>query len=312
MWRVPGEVDLELVELRRFVAIAEALSFRGAAERLGVAQPSLSRTVAEVERKLGTRILERTTRHVSLTPAGAVLLEQSRVVLNAVAAAARRTTRAGARQRRLVLAIKPGVGVRTLQRLVARFERQSAGPKVTVRIGGWGEPAAMLADGRADVALLHGPLTTPGLDAEPLFSEPRLVALAADHPLAKKRSVRRMDLATEAVPVWPPASPLLAAYRAAVDGIEGGLERVPAGPPVHDVSQLLEAVALGQGVAFVPASTARLHRRRDVAYIRVTDISPITVYVAWAETCRSKDVARFVRLAIEVASELGSKAAELA
>ncbi|WP_437307098.1 LysR family transcriptional regulator [Sorangium sp. So ce388] len=305
---MPVDVDLEPTELRRFIAVAEERSFRRAAARLGMAQPPLSRSIAQLEAKLRTRLLLRTTRQVSLTPAGVVLLEQARHVLDAVAAAARRTARAGLPRAHLAVALKPGNGGRLLRRLVEHYDRSGSQVRVEVLVSGWGEQTAMLADGRADVALLRGPITTPGIDAEPLFTEPRCVALAATHPLAGRRVLHREDLARDPVPVWPAASPELAAYRAAVDRNDDAAR----GPVVHDASQLLEAVALGQGIAFVPASSATLYARHDVKYVTMAGISASTLYVAWADTCRSRDVAHFVRLAVEVASSLGGNAAELA
>src|SRR3954451_18708853 len=87
--------DLEVRQLRYFVAVAEELHFGRAAERLGMAQPPLSRAIREMERQLGVRLLERTTRQVALTPAGEVMLRDARTALDAVAAAARRARHAG-------------------------------------------------------------------------------------------------------------------------------------------------------------------------------------------------------------------------
>jgi DNA-binding transcriptional LysR family regulator len=88
--------EVELRELRYFIAVAEELNFTRAAARLGLAQPPLSAAIGKLERKLGVRLLERTSRRVALTPAGAVLLEQGRIAVEAVGAAVERTRRAAA------------------------------------------------------------------------------------------------------------------------------------------------------------------------------------------------------------------------
>jgi len=85
---------VESRSLRYFVAVAEELSFARAAERLGIASPPLSRAIRKLEAELGVTLLERSTRSVALTPAGTVLLEQARVALDALEAAARRAQRA--------------------------------------------------------------------------------------------------------------------------------------------------------------------------------------------------------------------------
>jgi DNA-binding transcriptional LysR family regulator len=102
--------EVELREFRYFIAVAEELNFTRAAARLGLAQPPLSAAIGKLERKLGVRLLERTSRRVALTPAGAVLLEQGRIAVEAAGAAMDRTRRAGTQPGRLTVAIKPGTG----------------------------------------------------------------------------------------------------------------------------------------------------------------------------------------------------------
>src|SRR5215208_7188488 len=80
-------VNVELRQLRYFVAVADELHFTRAAERLHIAQQPLSAAIARLERQLGARLLERTTRRVGLTEAGAALLEPARAALQAAEAA---------------------------------------------------------------------------------------------------------------------------------------------------------------------------------------------------------------------------------
>src|SRR5919197_4996881 len=111
---------VEVRELRYFVAVAEELNFSRAAQRLEMAQPPLSKAIRQLERKLGVRLLERTTRRVALTAAGGVLLEQARVALDAVEAAGRRARRAGQPAPRLVAAAKAG-DARLLEEIVEAY-----------------------------------------------------------------------------------------------------------------------------------------------------------------------------------------------
>jgi DNA-binding transcriptional LysR family regulator len=91
--------------------------------RLGLAQPPLSAAIGKLERKLGAQLLERTSRRVTLTPAGAVLLEQGRIAVEGVGAAIERARRAGTQADRLTVAVKPGTGTDLLKQIMQRLPR---------------------------------------------------------------------------------------------------------------------------------------------------------------------------------------------
>ncbi|MFD7728919.1 LysR family transcriptional regulator [Kitasatospora phosalacinea] len=314
--------ELEVRELRYFIAVAEELNFSRAAQRLQMAQPPLSKAIALMESRLGVRLLERTTRQVRLTAAGRVLLDQARLAVDAVHAAARRTRRAGQPAPRLVVAVKPGGDAGLLREVLAAYLGTDPHlPPPEVVVGGSGEPVAMLRDGRADVALLRSPFDGQGLDAQTLVVEPRLAVLPAAHRLAARRRLRPADLAGEPVPRWQGADPANAAYYAGRDGAGDGAgagdghpnpnpapapapapDEAPEGPLVASVEQFLEVVALGQAVGFLARSTTERHQRPDIAYRPVTGLSPSTVVVAWPEASRSAAVAAFVRAAHDVAA----------
>ena len=74
------------------------------------------------------------------------------------------------------------------------------------------------------------------------------------------------------------------------------------GPEINDISQLLDAVMLGNAVAYLPISVADQHRAADLAFVPVSDLSPSEVMAAWPDTSRSRAVAGFVRAAVEVAA----------
>ena len=288
--------DVEVRELRYFRAVAEELNFSRAAERLGMAQPPLSRAIRLLERRLGVQLFERTSRHVALTPAGNVLFAESAKALDAVTAAVRRTRRAAQRTPALVVTAKPGVATDLLRRIA------DAHPDpVEIRVSGFGEQAEMVRDSRADVAVVGCPGTHHGLDVEVLFSEPRVAALAPGHELAERAALTCADLAGRPTPCWPLSSAADRAYWSGQD-VTGG--PVTPGPVVYDSAQLLETVALGQAVALLPASFAELGAREDVVYRPVVDASPYSLALAWAAGARDVRIARFVRTAEEVSEAL--------
>src|SRR5215212_6509007 len=102
----PYRGGMETRELHYFVAVAEELHFGRAAKRLGIAQPPLSRAIRQLERRLGVTLLDRTSRRISLTPAGEVLRDEAHRVLDAVSSATQRTQRAGRADPRLIAVMK--------------------------------------------------------------------------------------------------------------------------------------------------------------------------------------------------------------
>ncbi|GGN50304.1 DNA-binding transcriptional LysR family regulator [Actinoplanes campanulatus] len=282
---------LEVRQLRYFVAVAEELHFGRAAERLGMAQPPLSRAIRELERQLGVQLLERTTRQVALTEAGRVLLRDARIALDAVTAADRRVRNAGRPAPALRLAFKPDYDAGLLPRMLAEYQRDPAAVPVELLMGARGEQVPALWDGRADVAMLPTPFDDRGLDFEPLLTEPRLVALAVDDPLAARDGLEPADLAGRLLPDGAPA-----------DDETGAPPPGSVLPPCRDLAQIFNMIELGTVVWFPPLSLIRRHRRPGIAYRPVRGLRPSTLAVAWPQASRSPAVAAFVRAATEVAA----------
>ena len=273
----------ETRELRYFVAVAEELHFGRAAQRLGIAQPPLSRAIRQLEHRMGVTLIERTSRQARLTPAGEVLLHEARHALEAVTAATRRAPRAAAQEARLILTLKPSGDGGLLPEILAEYASQpdAVGVELAFSIG---ERAAMLRDGRADVALLRTPQNDlSGLDAEELVTEQQVVVLSERHPLARRASVSLADLDGEPMPRWPETN--------TPDG---------AGTVVHDASQLMQLITLGRMVAVVPESVrGRVHS--GLVCRPVPDAPSSTIVVAWPQHSRSRQVAAFVRAATATA-----------
>jgi DNA-binding transcriptional LysR family regulator len=315
--------EIELRELRYFIAVAEELNFTRAAARLGLAQPPLSAAIGKLERKLGVTLLERTSRRVTLTPAGAVLLEQGRIAVEGVRAAVERARRAGTQAGRLTVAVKPGVGTDLLKKIMQRCARDPGMPRVHILFGHPGGPAAAVRAGAADVAILRSPFDQRGLDTELMLTEPRVAVLPAGHRLAGRPELRRADLAGEPMPRWAgQANPAAQAHWTGADRppapgtarnqYDDRYAQTPPGPEINDISQLLDAVTLGNAVAYVPVSVADQHRSADLSFVPVSDLSPSEVVAAWPDTSRSRAVAGFVRAAVEVAASHAEQAAALA
>ncbi|MFC7623137.1 LysR family transcriptional regulator [Microlunatus sp. GCM10028923] len=297
--------DLEVRELRYFVAVAEELHFGRAAERLGMAQPPLSRAIGRLERRLEVSLFRRTTREVSLTPAGESLLADARIALDAVAAAERRTRNLGRPTPSLRVAFKADFDAGLLPAILEAFEREPAARPVELIMGGRGDQVRALRTGTADVAILPTPFDENGLDWEPLLTEPRLLAVAATDPLAGRGELRLADLAGRVLPDGWPAD----RGDQPVTGTTPPPSTVPGLSGPLDLAQIFNLVALGRVVWFVPRSIVQRSPRPDIAYRVVADLPPTTLTVSWPRVTRDQAVAAFVRTAAEVAAAAHDPAA---
>ncbi|WP_067981279.1 LysR family transcriptional regulator [Nocardia caishijiensis] len=281
---------METRELRYFVAVAEELHFGRAARRLVMAQPPLSRAIQRLERRLGAVLLRRTPRAVVLTEAGAVLLREARVALDAVEAAERRTVRAAVDRPGVVLAAKAGASSELLSTLLAAYAAEPGAVPVEVVLCGPGEPETLLRNGSADLALLHRPFdSTSGFDTEELCTERQVIVLPSGHPAAARSGLSMAEVA--ALPDLP-----LVRWRRR----DGSFPDGP-GPQVGNYSQLVQLIGLGRACALVPESL-RAQLGDAYATVPVSDAPSVTTVISWPPHSRSRAVAELVRLATEIQS----------
>ncbi|MDQ0788536.1 LysR family transcriptional regulator [Streptomyces sp. B3I8] len=274
--------------LAYFVAVAEERNFSRAADRLGISQPSLSRAMQRLERRLGVRLLDRTSRQVLLTRPGETLLEEGRKALAALTAAENATRRAGRAPRRLTVAMKPGGDGGLLPSVLARFadrpdaDTVGADVEVEVLLCGIGGETALLRDGTADLALLRLPQDDlAGLDTEELLTEREVAVLPRTHRLAGASCLRMSDLVGEVFPRWSARSP-------------------GEGPLITDTGQIAELIALGRMIALLPESVAR---RLGHGLLTVpVENRRTTLLAVWPADRDDRELAAFLRTAADVAA----------
>jgi len=182
--------------LRYFLAVAELGSFSKAAARVSVTQPTLSVGIAKLETEVGARLFERTTRRVSLTPAGSKFLQHARRITQEYEAALRDVAEAP-QLKRVRAGILSTIAARDLERVVAHHARHSRGEALEMLDSTERDIANRLSDGRLDVAIT---ILRPGLDSfaqEELRNEPYVLFVAANHKLSGVDSIDGGELAGE-------------------------------------------------------------------------------------------------------------------
>ncbi|HVL58622.1 MAG TPA: LysR substrate-binding domain-containing protein [Burkholderiaceae bacterium] len=262
---------MHLRQLRQFVAVAEELSFRRAAQRLHMSQPPLTAAIQRLEQQIGVALLERTRHRVALTAAGAAFLEEARRTLSQAQLAVETAQRAARGMIGLLrLSFVPSASFLVLPELLHEFQHRYPSVKLILRGDSSARQLEALRQRAVDLALIVPPAQGAGedLQVEPLRKERLIVAVPAGAALARTRQVELAALRSAAFVGLPISEgpgftgAVLAACQQA-----GFFPRV-----VQEASQMqtiLALVAGGVGLALVPEAM-RSVRLDSVAYVELT------------------------------------------
>ena len=272
----------ELRQLRHFVAVAERLHFGRAAAALHISQPPLSRSIRELERRLGAVLLARTRRRVELTAEGARFLEEARRVLAHMERAVLEVGRMAAGEAgRLRLGFVSLADYGVLPGLLKAYKAARPGVALALREMLSPDQAAALAAGELDFGLLLPPVSGVELEHVVVQRERFLAALPARHRLARSRGpIALRELADEAFVMAPrDIAPGLHDIVSALAARAGFVPRVA--QEAIQMQTVVSLVSSGLGVALVPASIANLGRR-GVRYRELRDAHPrLDLWLAW-------------------------------
>lgn len=293
---------MELRRFRYFVAVAEELHFRRAAERLHLAQPALSQQVKKLETELGVDLFNRTRRGVALTRAGVVFLEEARRVLRMADEAARAAQEAatGAVGRLRVGLLADAVPV-SVPRAIVRFSTRFPGVEVNPETLSARRAIEDVRAGRLDVAVIALPAPVSGLETTLLGKEGTVAAVADRHPLSGGASVPLDRLADQRLIMLPRAT-----NPAFYDGVIAACRDALFTPTIVETAEpqiehALLWVAGGAGIALVPASAADRYTTPGVRFLPLEPEAPVCdmALVTRAESNDEALVAAFLSLACE-------------
>jgi DNA-binding transcriptional LysR family regulator len=198
------QFPFELRHLVYFRELARQLHFRKAAETLAVAQPALSRALAQLEAALGTDLLNRTRRGAELTPAGRLLLDRIEPLLRGLAALPSDLKALADGEVGHVRVAFTGLAMATvLPPIIREFHRRHPGIRLELNESPTSTQLTALQSGDLACGFFHPDAPTPGLRTHVLLQEKNGVLLPADHPLARRRELRLIDLATTPFVLFP-------------------------------------------------------------------------------------------------------------
>ncbi|GAA3696620.1 LysR family transcriptional regulator [Arthrobacter ginkgonis] len=278
-------MTIDARHLRVFLAVAAEGNFTRAAAALHVSQPALSRTLRQLEEHLGLTLLDRSTHHVALTLEGERYQPRAAAAIAALDAALD-PDQTASRPLRL------GHAWSALGRHTGKLmqEWQAAHPEIPLLLRRIDDRLAGLATGQADAAVLRGAPGRAGVETVRLFTEERIAALPAAHPLAGRTSLTLSDLADQTIVIntvsgtttlalWPPES------------------RPPHTVEVTNTDDWILAVIAGSGIGITGASTAASYAPEGLVYRPLAGAPPVDVFLAWTDPPAHPAVPDLVRIA---------------
>ena len=262
-------MDLSLRQVRAFVTVVEEGTFTDAAIALGTSQATVSRSVAALEEVLGVRLLRRTSRSVTLTPAGKRALTHA-VRMLSEAEQLEETARTQ------VDVLRLGYAWSALGRHTTDLQRRwgRAHPRTPLELVHSNTTTAGLLDGLADAAVIRVPLEDVRFESTLVGLERRYAAVASDDPFARRRRLRLADFDGRVVAVdarTGSTTPQLWSATSAHVTIR----------QTQSTEDWLTVIASGQAVGMTPEATKFQHPRPGVVYRPVVDAEPVAVRIAW-------------------------------
>ena len=285
---------MELRHIRYFLAVAETLNFRRAAEQLHLAQPALSAQIKALESDLGVRLFERTTRTVRLTQAGRILQDDARKLL---AAAAQMEQRAKKADQGLVGSLRIGMisaaATTWLAEVLRRFHRKFPGVQLSLFDLTSTEQLHQLRVGELDAGLLRPPVGFPELDCKVVEQSRQILALPANHPLARKRRITWSDFDGEGMVMIHPSR-----QHRYYDTFLAACARADAKPYpaqyAHDIQTKLWLISAGFGLAPTSMTFAEMKRPGLVFRPLPAGLPPVQTIAAWRRTDESPALTQFL------------------
>jgi DNA-binding transcriptional LysR family regulator len=285
---------MELRQLRYFLAVAEDLHFTHAAERLHVAQPALSQQISQLEREVGVKLLERTSRHVVLTSAGEVFRRRASIAIEQLERAAADAGTIGRGEAGLIsLGFISAAVVQILPVMLRWFRHEIPAALIDLRELEPSDQIESIRQRHLDIGLLHGSIQAPELATMVVAREKLVVALPESHPAACKEQIELKSLSKETI-FLPRRHAFPGYYELVIHACQReGFE--PACLQPTNLLQTAVALVAGElGVALVPESFRCNLPVRGVVYRPIAEPAPVAEMIAvWREDNESPLLAMF-------------------
>lgn len=301
-------MTVELQQLEYFIAVAEELNFRRAAERLHIAQPPLSRRIRQLEQSLGVELLHRTTRHIELTAAGTIYLQEAKQILTQVqqATALAKLAEHG-KHGHLTVGFEGSSAYDIVPVSVRVFKEKFPMVSISVHEMATGDQVPAIQGGQLGVGF-GVPLRFNGynLTVKTILQEPLIAVLPQNHVLASQLSLNLSTLQDETFIICPRH------YRCGLyDHIIVACHQAGFSPKLmqetQEVHSILGFVAAGLGIALLPASVEHLQRSHIIYRPFNPPLEGLDLAMAWRSENESPILPAFLEVVQQVAHQLSEE-----
>jgi LysR family hydrogen peroxide-inducible transcriptional activator len=294
---------MELTQLRYFTSVADAGNFTRAAERCNVSQPSMSQQIINLERELGHKLFHRLGRRAVLTEAGLVLLERARHILLKADDASKELRDSPTLERRIKIGTVPTLAPYLLPPILERCRGLHSNLQVHTHEDFRPDLVRGVTDGDLDLVIVPQPVKDSRIWVETLFSEPLLLAVSRDHPLATKPAIIARDLADESFVLLGHSSTL----SLEIERFCGENDFAPRlGHRCSQVATVKALVALNMGISILPRIACNPEDRRTLVYRELSGRVPRreVVIVRHLQRYQTKGAELFLKVLREAVAEL--------
>jgi len=264
-------INVDPKDVEAFLVVAECGNFRRAAERLGLSQPTISARIKRLEIATATMLLERTTRRVSLTPAGHRLRDTTENWLTSLRSLLQEfRDEAGLKTGRIALGASPSVAGSFLPAAIRQFQQRWPGIELTLRDDFFGQALDRITHGEVDLAVVPFEPSDASFRFDPLMIDHYFLAASIDHPFAVMSSVSIQEIAQWPLITMPPQSMTWRTLKHAYEA--QGLEFRPA-IVTQNAMTTIAMVRANLGVAFVTLLSTTAHEFPGLTLLPLRDLS---------------------------------------
>src|SRR3954470_6020896 len=262
---------MELHQLRYFVAVADTENFTRAAARSHVSQPSLSQQILKLESEVGHKLFHRLGRKAVLTEAGTAFLDRARKILFEVENAAKELSDHPGLGRRITVGAVQTIMPYLIAPVIVESKKQNPNLAVDAREGFRDHLVRAVIEGEIDLAVIPLPLDEPRVAIEPLLTEPLLLVVGKQHPIAQRTEINMAELAAENFASLGTGSTLAEQIR-----VFFGDQKFEARVSYRcaQVATLKLFVTMGLAISILPQMTRQEDDRDTLTFMRITGAQP--------------------------------------